>query len=184
MEIEERFADWRSEMFGRLIHILGAMAAEVVFYGQNTTGVGGDVHSVTWVAGRMVGFAAMAPQRVDLSDRIEDRDARIEEEDRVMERFERIGTQIMHRSGGLMDEFMRQILNDRAKRELAAGLLGQAYVLAYNTIKVNKEGVAHVADVLVAKREIYGDDVVALLDEANLRKPEIDVLDEDAWPAT
>jgi len=142
------------------------------------------VHSVTWVAGRMVGFAAMAPQRVDLSDRIEDRDARIEEEDRVMERFERIGTQIMHRSGGLMDEFMRQILNDRAKRELAAGLLGQAYVLAYNTIKVNKEGVAHVADVLVAKREIYGDDVVALLDEANLRKPEIDVLDEDAWPAT
>src|SRR6185312_1414007 len=64
MEIEERFADWRSEMFGHLIHILGAMAAEVVFYGQNTTGVGGDVHAVTFVAGRMVGFAAMAPDRV------------------------------------------------------------------------------------------------------------------------
>ena len=63
------------------------------------------------------------------------------------------------------------------------GLLGQAYVIAHNTIRVNRDGVAHVADVLVAKREIYGDDVVALLDEAALVKPEIDVLDEDAWPA-
>ena len=186
MEIEERFADWRSEMFGRLIHILGAMAAEVVFYGQNTTGVGGDVRSVTWLAGRMVGFAAMAPQRIDLSDRIDDRDVRIEEEDRVMERFEQIGTQIMHRSGGgVMDaDPMQAVINDGAKRKLVAGLLGQAYVVAYNTIRVNKDGVAHVADVLVSKREIYGDDVVALLDEAALTKPEIDVLDEDAWPAT
>ena len=56
MEIEERFADSRSEMFGRLIHILGAIAAEVVFYGQNTTGVGGDVRSVTWLAGRHGGL--------------------------------------------------------------------------------------------------------------------------------
>jgi ATP-dependent Zn protease len=186
MEIEERFADWRSEMFGRLIHVLGAMAAEVVFYGQNTTGVGGDVRSVTWLAGRMVGFAAMAPQRIDLSDRIEDRERRDEEEDRIMERFERLGTQIMHRSGGgVMDaDPMQAVINDPGKRKLVAGLLGQAYVVAYNTIRANQEGVAHVADVLVARREIYGDDVVALLDEAQLRKPEIDVLDEDAWPAT
>jgi ATP-dependent Zn protease len=186
MEIEERFADWRSEMFGRLIHVLGAMAAEVVFYGQNTTGVGGDVRSVTWVAGSMVGFAAMAPQRVDLSDRIQDSGLREAEEARVMERFERIGVQIMHRSGGgVMDpDPLQAVVTDPAKRKLVAGLLGQAYVVAYNTIKANKEGVAHVADVLVAKREIYGDDVVALLDEAGLRKPEIDVLDEDAWPAT
>ena len=186
MEIEERFADWRSEMFGRLIHVLGAMAAEVVFYGQNTTGVGGDVRSVTWLAGRMVGFAAMAPQRIDLADRIQDPERREAEEDRVMERFERLGIQIMHRSGGgVMDaDPMQAVVNDPAKRKLVAGLLGQAYVVAYNTIRANEEGVGHVADVLVAKREIYGDDVVALLDEAGLRKPEIDVLDEDAWPAT
>ena len=60
-----------------------------------------------------------------------------------------------------------------------AGLLGQAFVVAYNTIRHNKDGTEHVADVLVAKREIYGDDVVALLDEAGSSKPEIDVLDED-----
>ena len=185
MEIEERFADWRSEMFGRLIHVLGAMAAEVVFYGQNTTGVGGDMRAVTWLAGRMVGFAAMAPQRVDLSDRIEDLQEREAEEDRVMERFSKLGTQIMHRSGGgVMDtDPMQAVVSDPDKRALVAGLLGQAYVVAYNTILANKAGTEHVADVLVAKREIYGDDVVALLDEAALVKPQIDVLDEDAWPA-
>ena len=185
MEIEERFADWRSEMFGRLIHVLGAMAAEVVFYGQNTTGVGGDVRSVTWLAGRMVGFAAMAPERVDLSDRIEDPELREQEEDRIMDRFRRIGIQIMHRSGGgVMDaDPMQAVVNDPEKRKLVSGLLGQAYVIAYNTIRANKEGTAHVADVLVAKREIYGDDVVTLLDEAELKKPEIDVLDEESWPA-
>jgi ATP-dependent Zn protease len=185
MEIEERFADWRSEMFGRLIHVLGAMAAEVVFYGQNTTGVGGDVRSVTWLAGRMVGFAAMAPQRVDLSDRIEDPEEREAEEDRVMERFERIGIKIMHRSGGgMMDaDPMQAIVSDPGKRKLVAGLLGQAYVVAYNTIRANKAGTEHVAHVLVAKREIYGDEVEALLDEAELRKPQIDVLEEAAWPA-
>jgi cell division protease FtsH len=184
MEIEERFADWRSEMFGRLIHVLGAMAAEVVFYGQNTTGVGGDVRSVTWLAGRMVGFAAMAPQRVDLSDRIDDEGRREDEEQRVMKRFEEIGVTIMHRSGGgMMDaDPMQAVVSDPRKNRLVAGLLGQAYVVAYNTIKQNKAGTEHVADVLVAKREIYGDDVVGLLDEARLRKPEIDVLDEESWP--
>ena len=43
MEIEDRFGHWRSEEVGDLIWGLGAMAAEYVFYGQNTTGVGGDV---------------------------------------------------------------------------------------------------------------------------------------------
>ena len=43
MEIEDRFGHWRSEQVGDLIWGLGAMAAEHVFYGQNTTGVGGDV---------------------------------------------------------------------------------------------------------------------------------------------
>ena len=78
--------------------------------------------------------------------------------------------QIMHRSGGgMMDaDPMQAVVSDRAQAPLVAGLLGQAYVVAYNTIRHNKDGTAHVADVLVAKREIYGDDVVALLDEARL----------------
>ena len=44
---EERFSEWQSEAMGNLIHTLGAMAAERVFYGENTNGVGGDLSSAT-----------------------------------------------------------------------------------------------------------------------------------------
>ena len=72
-EIEDRFGHWRSEEVGDLIWGLGAMAAEHVFYGQNTTGVTGDVNSVTSRAAMMVGYRAMGPAPLDLSDRVEAR---------------------------------------------------------------------------------------------------------------
>ena len=48
-------------MFAQLVWGLGAMAAERVFYNENSTGVGGDV-SVTAQTAGMVGAAAMGPQ--------------------------------------------------------------------------------------------------------------------------
>jgi ATP-dependent Zn protease len=184
MEIEDRFGHWRSERVGDLIWSLGAMAAEHVFYGQNTTGVGGDVGSATAQAAHMVGFHAMAPAPVDLSDRIDDRERREAEEERVMERFEKIGRQIMHRSGGgMMDSNpYSATLADRSKRDLVAGLLGQAFVVAYCTVRKNREGTDYIASRLMSAGELYGDDVMQLLEDARLEKPEIDVLDEDTWP--
>src|SRR4051812_7746963 len=185
MEIEDRFSDWRSEQVAELIWGLGAMAAEYVFYDQNTTGVGGDVHSATWDAARMVGRHAMGPARVDLSERIADPELRAEEEKRIQERTERLGLQIMHRSGGgsaFEDDGMSRVPEDHAKRQLVAGLLGQAFVVAYNTIRHNRPGTDHIADELMRKGELYGQEVVELLESAHLVKPEIDVLDEATWP--
>ena len=184
MALEERFVDWRSEEIASLIWGLGAMAAEHVFYGQNTTGVGGDVHSTTFNAVRMVGRHAMGPTRVDLSDRIEDPKRRAKQEKRAMRRFEELGNQIMHRSGGgmLEDDGLAGVQGDGEKRRLAAGLIGQAFVVAYCSIKHNRAGVEMVADRLVASGELYGDAVVDLLEEAQLERPEIDVLDEETWP--
>jgi cell division protease FtsH len=184
MEVEDRFGHWRSERVGDLIWGLGAMAAEHVFYGQNTTGVGGDVGSVTHQAAHMVGFHAMAPAAIDLRDRIADPDEREAAEQRVMERFEKLGYQIMHRSGGgLMDgNPYAATLADKAKRRLVAGLLGQSFVVAWCTVRHNREGTEHVAERLIAARELYGDDVTDLLDGARLSKPAIDVLDEATWP--
>src|SRR4051812_11963777 len=98
MEVEDRFGHWRSEQVGDLIWGLGAMAAEHVFYGQTTTGVGGDIGMVTRRAAQMVGRHGMGPAPIDLADRIADSELREEEEKRVMERFEKLGTQLMHRS--------------------------------------------------------------------------------------
>jgi ATP-dependent Zn protease len=185
MALEERFVDWRSEEIASLIWGLGAMAAEHVFYGQNTTGVGGDVHSTTYHAVRMVGRHAMGPTHVDLSDRIEDPKQRAKEEKRVTKRFEELGNQIMHRSGGGMledDGGLAGVQSDFGKRQLVAGLIGQAFVVAYCTVAHNRAGVELVADRLVAAGELYGDAVVELLEEAQLERPDIDVLDEATWP--
>ena len=74
------------------------MAAERVFYGENSNGVGGDVQSVTARAAWMVGASAMGPQPFKVTPR----DGETEDEARadVLDRFERIGLQIMSRSGG------------------------------------------------------------------------------------
>jgi len=64
---EERFSVWQREQLGDLIHGLGAMAAENVFYSENTSGVGGDLQSATDTAAWMVGTSGMRPQRVELN---------------------------------------------------------------------------------------------------------------------
>jgi hypothetical protein len=184
MEIEDRFGAWRSEEVGDLIWSLGAMAAEYVFYGQNTTGVTGDVRNATTRAALMVGFRAMGPGAIDLADRIADPDERKEAEAGVRGRFEEIGYQIMNRSPGDLDSNMfAATLLDRDKRPLIAALLGQGFVVAYQTILQNRDATERVAEELIAAGELYGDDVTGLLDMVALRKPEIDVLDEATWPA-
>src|SRR5689334_20523327 len=66
-EKEERFSSWRSEEAAQLVWALGAMAAERVFYGENSTGVGGDVQSATARAAWMVGACGMAPDEPELN---------------------------------------------------------------------------------------------------------------------
>ncbi len=181
---EERFSRWRHEMMGRLIVLLGAMAAERVFYGENSDGVGG-VMSVTAMAALMVGAAAMGPDLIDVTPLgLSPEDAEKEVE-RIGKRYERIGTQIMRRmsSGGQFDaDPVGRVLGDRDKRVMVAQLLGQAYVIAHNLVLVNRAAVERIADELIERREMYGDDVVELLERVQLQKPTIDPLKEESWP--
>jgi ATP-dependent Zn protease len=66
---EERFSKFRHEMVGDLVWSLGAMAAEREFYGENTNGVGGDLHSATTRVASMVGDGGHgAPSRSTSAD--------------------------------------------------------------------------------------------------------------------
>ncbi|MGZ4200648.1 MAG: AAA family ATPase [Thermoleophilaceae bacterium] len=184
IEKEERFSSWRHEEVAKLIWTLGAMAAERVFYNENSTGVGGDVYSATSAAKWMVGMCAMAPEPVELDGRVSDEE-REEQTEKIMRRFERIGVDIMNRAGSgsmLASDPLDSVLADRDKRRSVAILLGQAYITAYNFILLNRDKVEQIAEVLVERREMYGDEVVELLDRARLRMPEIDLLDEATWP--
>jgi ATP-dependent Zn protease len=180
LEKEERFSKWRSEQVAALIWTLGAMAAERVFYDENSTGVGGDVQSATARAAFMVGASAMGPERVELNGGFSDDEERKEARDKIMKRFEEIGLQIMNRTGS--HDPVSEALGDPDKRKTAAQILGQAYVKAHNLIEHNKEAVSGIADVVVARREIYGDELLDLLKDAKLTEPEIDYTEEKVWP--
>ena len=180
---DERFSAWRHEEIGGLVMTLGAMAAEHVFYGENTTGVGGDVQSATMRSAYMVGLCGMGPEPVDLRGRVLG-EAREEREREIMERFERIGVQIMNRAGAspMSGDALAGVLSDPGKRSAAARILGQCYLTAVCAMRHNREAVAEIAEILVQRRELYGDEVVELLDRAELEAPAIDVLDEQIWP--
>jgi ATP-dependent Zn protease len=188
-EIEERFSAWKSEQMAELVMILSAMATEHVFYGENGVGVGGDVQGASWITLAMVGAAAMGPDRIDLSahqDRFSSWEEEEETRDKLMERFERIGNRIIHRSdpgaGSPYAASFTGVLQDPFKRGQAAQILGQAFVYAWNAMRHNREQLGRIADVLVERRELHGDEVIELLQEVGPRRPEVDLLDDESWP--
>jgi len=192
-EKQERFSSWFSEEMSQLIWALGAMAAERVFYGESSTGVGGDVQSATARAAWMVGVCGMAPEQPELNGRsrtngtVTAAKARSDEakKDEIMQRYEQIGVQIMNRASGgaLAADPVAGVLGDRDKRAFAAQLLGQAYVTAYALISHNKKAVEQIAEALIEKKELFGDELVEILESAKLKIPRIDLTQAKAWPA-
>jgi ATP-dependent Zn protease len=183
-EKEERFGRFQSTLFGDLIHVLGAMAAEFAFYGENSNGVGGDLQSATRGAAVMAGAAGMSPLPLDLHGKtFPDRDEE-QTHDLIQRRFEDIGGRLLNRTqgGGMNADPIAAVLGDGRKRAYAAQFLGQAFVIAYNLVLANKEKVLAVAEAVMEKKEIYGDDLMHLLDAQDFVRPTIDWTAEETWP--
>ena len=184
IEKEERFSSWRSEEFHKLIWTLGAMAAERVFYGENSTGVGGDLESATVRSAWMVGVCGMGPEPIDLEGKVPEK-VREEREKEIMERFEKIGQRLMNRishGSAMQGDPIAGVLADPGKRAAAAQILGQAYVAAQALIEANRTEVEAIANTLIERRELHGDEVVALLERHRLTQPEFDLTDDESWP--
>jgi ATP-dependent Zn protease len=128
LEKEERFSRFRSDEMARLVWTLGAMAAERVFYGENSSGAGGDVQSATAQAALMVGASAMGPELFVIARANDETEEQARE--RVLERFRQIGVGNMNRTGGGVGPFeadpIAGVFSEREKRNLAAQILGQA----------------------------------------------------------
>jgi ATP-dependent Zn protease len=179
MEKDERFSHFRSYVMGRLIMTLGAMAAEQVFYGENSQGVSGDVLAATATAALMVGVWAMGPDPITI-----DQSPDLGKDDETTKRLERIGSTIMNRAGSsgmFNDDPLGAVLRDPDKRRAAAQILGQAYVTAYTLMATNKEAIEKIAAALADRKELYGDEVTDLLNDAGLERPEINLQDHSTW---
>jgi ATP-dependent Zn protease len=184
IQTEERFSSWRSEQFAKLCWTLGSLASEHVFYGETSTGVGGDLGSATGRAAWMVGVCGMGPNPIDLNGRFARAEDAAEEREKLEKRFEDIGVQIMQRASGgpFTDDPIAGTLGDRDKRKAAAVLLGQAYVTCYVTILANRDRVEKISEELIRRKEMHGDEVVDLLNSVGLVRPKIDLLEEKTWP--
>ena len=82
----------------------------------------------------------------------------------------------------MMNDPIGNILSSNSKRIAVAQLLGQAYVTAYTLIAQNREPIEKIADTLVERKEMHGDEVVDLLASVGLQRPEIDLMDDRTWP--
>ena len=182
LEKEERFSSWKHEEMAKLAWTLGAMAAEHVFYGENATGVGGDLQAATGRAAWMVGVSGMGPDRIVLNGDRSDEEREAERE-RLGKKFEALGLQLMNRaSGDFQHDSIAAVLGDPTKKRFAAQIIGQAYVNAYQLVAQNKDAIEKFADTLVVRKELYGDELIELLNSVGLKEPVVDLEKEETWP--
>jgi cell division protease FtsH len=153
IQTEERSFKTRDELFADLVWGLGAYAAEQTFYGNNTQGVGGDLQMASHLAATMVGRWGMAPLCLD-------------RDPSELRKLEILGKKLLTVAGP------GDIQLPPDKRRDEALLIGHAFQVAYTAVVTNKHAVAKVADRLVRDKEIFGNDVEALLANAGLTKPD------------
>jgi ATP-dependent Zn protease len=168
VEAEETFLKFRSRLAGEIRWDLGSIAVERVFYGENTSGVAGDLAMATRDAALMVGLYGMGPDHRNDEDSL---------------RAEMIGYRLIAQGAALQapqgdPNPVAAILQQRDKARDVAQILGSAYVDSWRLMTKNKEAIDRLARVLVERKELVGREIDDLLDTVRLVGPEA----ADAWP--
>jgi len=165
---EEQFVHFRSQLAGRLRSGLGAIAAERVFYGENSSGVTMDLIQCTNLAAHMVGVYGMGG---DPLDEVTSRKA-VAFGEALISHFEAV--QAM--GGG--DSSPNSAVLRGPQRRTVGQVLGAAYIDSWRLMNVNQEAIDLAAEALMAQGELVGDEVEGLLGSVGLRMFSA----ADAWP--
>ena len=165
---EEEWLEFRSQIAADIRHSLGSLACEHVFYGENTSGVFGDLMGATFIACRMVGTIGMGADNLPPE---------------MSARAVKIGEQLISVAeipAGLHEQGTWQgaVLNNPYGRRVVAQLLGAAYIDCWRLMNVNKEAIDQAAEALIAQGELVGDEITGLLDSVGLRM----TTDADPYP--
>lgn len=159
---EEQFIKFRSQMAGDLRHTLGAIAAERVFYGENSNGVAGDLQQATRMACEMIGICGMGQD--DLDAAASKRAANFGEA--LISRVEAM--QGVGEGGG--GNIIAGLIQGPSRRVIAQ-VMGSAFIDCWRLMYVNREAIDRAAQALIQHGELVGDEVSSLLDWAGLREP-------------
>jgi cell division protease FtsH len=156
--VEEEFSQFRSQMAGRLRTIMGAIAAERVFYGENSNGVLGDLMQATQQATDMVGLRGMGPDNLSELESV-----------RAMRFGEAlISTAQASQSALEGGNFIAATLGMHNRR-IVAQVIGAAYIDCWRLMYVNKDSIDLAAETLISHGELVGDEITHLLDSVSMR---------------
>jgi ATP-dependent Zn protease len=166
-EQEEMF-QFRSQMAAEVRHFLGAIAAERVFYGENTNGVFGDLRMATAEACHMVGLVGMGAEKLPPE---------------IAKKAVNVGQYLISTAelgGGMLEGGSRTaaVLQNPLARRTVADILGSAYIDCWRLMEVNREAIDQAAEALIAQGELVGDEIKGLLDSVGLRFP----VESDPYP--
>ncbi len=165
---QEEFTMFRSQMAAHVRHALGAIAAERVFYGENSNGVSSDLAMATRMASVMVGIVGMGGEqlRPDLAKKAVN-----------------IGQNLVSAAelgGGLLEGAspLGSVMQNPLSRRTIAQILGAAFIDCWRLMYVNQEAIDHAVEALIVQGELVGDEIQGLLDSTGLRFP----TDADPYP--
>jgi ATP-dependent Zn protease len=170
IEHQEQFIKFRSQMASEIRHFLGSIAAERIFYGENSNGVFGDLQSATIIAAEMIGVVGMGPEP----------GMKPEHSKKAITYGEYlISTAEMSRGGAMLEaSFTGPVLANPIKRKAIAQTLGAAYIDCWRLMYVNRDAIDRAAEELMSHGELVGDEIRRLLDTVGLRS----ATPEDPYP--
>jgi cell division protease FtsH len=138
-DTEERWTRTRTELLAFLRIACAGMAAEELWFGESTTGPGGDLVGATEIAAQMVGTLGMADSLISY--------AAMEE--------------------GLNDRnVVARVLSDPDGRERTERLLRDAKAVAKEQLDRNRVLVEALRDALLERDELIGDEILEVLRHA------------------
>jgi ATP-dependent Zn protease len=140
---DDVFTRSRSELRCLIQIAFGGQVAEELFFGDVSTGPGGDLLYATQVAAQMVGAAGMADTLVS---------------------FAAVGGSPF---GG--DNMVGRVLGDRQGRELVEDTLGQQKQLVRGLLGANRHLVEALRDALIERHELVGHEITDVLEAARER---------------
>ena len=152
-DLEERFTQSKTELEASIAIALAGMAAEELFLGESGTGPGSDLAGATQVAAMMVGALGMGGSLVS---------------------YEAVSAGLVSRTN-----LVGKVLGDSAAKGRVEDLLQAQKDRIHAVLAANRDLVEALRDALIARDELVGEEIVAVIHQALVRrdkKPDV-VLD-------
>jgi cell division protease FtsH len=149
---EDVFTRGRAELRALIQIAFGGQVSEELFFGDISTGPAGDLAYATQMAAQMVGAAGMAGSSVSFA--------------------------AVHDTGFSGTDLVGKVLSDSQCRERVEALLDEQKAIAQQLLSSNRHLVVALRDALLAREELVGSEITAVLEAAGAKQqPVFDLRD-------